>query len=260
MGCVRCCSWPNGFATLGPCFLSIAAFVLTSISLYSCDYAETTIAGEGLGLGLVYREALDGDFWSVSSSSSGGYCTSYVWAADSSVSPLDGTFSAAQGFGFAAWIVGWVMAIAVWSVAPCVASSRTGWRIIGGLLFTIGLFQLLTLLILASSVCSTGCSLKSGGIVGVVAFLTWWAAAGICFMVPEPTTEPSAPQPATPAVQELPTVQTVPNAEMATTETTTQRVEADGTIINETVTTQPDGTFTVKSEIIPPVAAAPFKV
>lgn len=40
------------------------------------------------------------------------------------------------------------------------------------------------------------------------------------------------------------------------TETTTQHIEADGTVVIEKITTNPDGSITVRSEIIPPAAAA----
>mmetsp|Transcript_5647 Transcript_5647/g.8883 ORF Transcript_5647/g.8883 Transcript_5647/m.8883 type:complete len:265 (-) Transcript_5647:568-1362(-) len=248
MPCVSCCSFPNGYLTIAPGLLSIVAYILTSISLWSCHYAETQL---GLGVGLIYREKADDDFWYMAAGNMGdGYCTGYG-SYSYSTQKLDSKFKAAQGFGLSTWTVGFIMVVVAWSVAPCVATPRVGWRIIGGLFFAMGCFQLFTLLILASNICSSGCKLKDGGIVAIVAFLFWWAAAAICFMIPE-ATEPSLPQFASPrVVDEHAPVQ----HEAALTETTTQRIEADGTTVVEKVATTPDGTTTVTTSIIPPAAA-----
>mmetsp|Transcript_5646 Transcript_5646/g.8881 ORF Transcript_5646/g.8881 Transcript_5646/m.8881 type:complete len:269 (-) Transcript_5646:131-937(-) len=252
MPCVSCCSFPNGYLTIAPGLLSIVAYILTSISLWSCHYAETQL---GLGVGLIYREKTDDDFWYMAAGNMGdGYCTGYG-SYSYSTQKLDSKFKAAQGFGLSTWIVGFILVVVAWSVAPCVATPRVGWRIIGGLFFAMGCFQLFTLLILASNICSSGCKLKDGGIVAIVAFLFWWAAAAICFMIPE-ATEPSLPQFAPPrVVDEQVPVQHEAAATLMATETTTQRIEADGTTVVEKVATTPDGTTTVTTSIIPPAAA-----
>ena len=128
MPCAPCCSFPNGHVTIAPCLLSVVSFILTAISLWSCDYA--IIQSTGTGVGLVYKE------YEWNGGYGGGTCVAYSTYAMNNV--FDGNFNAAQGFALAAWMVGFVMSIAVWSVAPCVASSSTGWRIIGGLFFMIG--------------------------------------------------------------------------------------------------------------------------
>ena len=196
MPCVSCCSFPNGHLTIAPGLLSIVAYILTSISLWSCHFAETQL---GLGVGLIYRERTDYDDWPTGVIFRVGDDQCMGYALFSTPQILDSKFKAAQGFGLSAWLVGFILVVVAWSVAPCVATPRVGWRIIGGLFFAMGCFQLFTLLILASSVCSSGCKLKDGGVVAVVAFLCWWATAAICFMIPE-ATEPSRPQFAPPRV------------------------------------------------------------
>ena len=133
--CDSCCSYPNGFKTLVPCLLSNAAFILTSIATYSCHYAEIQLDGySGVGIGIVYRETTYQDDWYNDYSDS--YCTGYGYTEN----VLDTKFKAAQGCSFTAWIVGFIMCIVVWSIAPCVATPKEGWRIIGGLFFLIGEF------------------------------------------------------------------------------------------------------------------------
>mmetsp|Transcript_32216 Transcript_32216/g.67759 ORF Transcript_32216/g.67759 Transcript_32216/m.67759 type:complete len:273 (+) Transcript_32216:200-1018(+) len=259
--CDTCCSYPNGYITIAPCLLSIIAFILTSISTFSCHYAETQTS---FGVGLLYRETSDSFFstnygddnWETISDGSGnGYCTPYTSYRQKLI--LDTKMKSAQGFGLTAWMVGFIMVVVVWSISPCVASSRAGWRIVGAMFFLIGFFQALTLLILSSNVCSAGCSLKEGGLVAIFAFLFWWATAAICCMVPDAkdpngaqsTMPPRAVAEATPVHLEMPVT-------VMATETTTQRVEHDGTIITEKITTNPDGSTTVTTSIIPPAAAA----
>jgi len=249
MPCVSCCSYPNGYITIAPGLLSVVAFILTHISLWSCQYAGTDI---GVGVGLIYREVVE-PVWFYSVSSDGTQCTSYASYSDQYYDALDGKFRAAQGCGLAAWMVGFVMVVVVWSVAPCVVSSRAGWRIIGGMFFLLGVLQLFTLLLLASDVCQiTGCKLNNGGVVSIFSFLFWWASAGTCFMVPEPREEPGLPRVAPPR----PVAELVPTASVMAAETTTQRVEVDGSIVTETIKTNPDGSFTVTTSKIPPAAAA----
>mmetsp|Transcript_22476 Transcript_22476/g.42436 ORF Transcript_22476/g.42436 Transcript_22476/m.42436 type:complete len:283 (+) Transcript_22476:112-960(+) len=256
MACNSCCSYPNGHLTIAPCLLSIVAYILTSISLWSCQYAETYY---GWSVGIMQREATDRDWFTVQSG--GEQCTPYTSDYNQF---YDTNFKAAQGLGLTTWIVGFIMVIVVWSVAPCVATPKVGWRIIGGMFFLMGGCQLFTLLFLASNICSSGgCILKNGGVVSIFAFLFWWAAAGICFLIPDATRErdvglpQSSPQraAAAAAVGGLVQQSETPIVVMAT-ESTTQRVEADGTIVAETVKNNPDGSTTVTTSIIPPAAVA----
>lgn len=137
MYCDTCCSFPNGYITIAPCLLSIVAYILTSISTFSCHYAETQINEySGVGVGLTSIEMTERVWYQTSSmmSSGSGSCTPYAY----SDTLLDTKFKTAQGCGITAWVVGFFMAVFVWSIAPCVASHRTGWRIIGGMFFLIG--------------------------------------------------------------------------------------------------------------------------
>lgn len=246
--CVTCCSYPNGYLTIAPCLLSIVAYILTSMATFSCRYAETELEGLSIGLGLLYREITVSDdslFYYT------GACSAYGWASSDVV--IDSQLKAAQGFGLATWMVGFIMCVAVWSVAPCVATQKMGWRIIGGMFFLLGCFQLLTLLILSSNVCSRGCSLQEGGVTSIIAFLFWWVTAAICWFVPD------AREPANNGNQQItsPAVAEAVQLEMpvAVTETTTQRLEEDGTMVIEQIVTRPDGSKTVTTSRIPPAAA-----
>ena len=116
-----------------------------------------------------------------------------------------------------------------------------------------GCLQAFTLLILSSDICSNGCSLKSGGNVAIVAFLCWWATAAICCMIPDPIERINprhVPPPRAVAERqmEMPSV-------MVASETTTQRIEADGTVVIEKITTNLDGGTTVTTSTIPPASA-----
>ena len=139
MTCRGCCSYPNGYITIAVGLLSVVAFILTSISLWTCRYAE--IDETGTGVGLIYREVTGFDIWYAAPTFDGYECTvygSYAGYSYDDLSLLDSTFRASQGLGLTAWMVGAILSFAIWIVAPCVASTRMGWRIIGGLLFLIG--------------------------------------------------------------------------------------------------------------------------
>ena len=124
-----------------------------------------------------------------------------------------------------------------------------------------GLFQLLTLLILSSNVCTFGCKLGGGGVVSIIAALVWFLIAAICMMVPE-ARDPinnngnqMATATASPVQLEIP----VAAAHLTETTTTTQRVEEDGTTVIEDVVFRSDGTTTCTTSIIPPATAAVAK-
>jgi len=224
---------------------------------FACRYAETQLNNFTIGVGLLFREvSSDPDSLYYYSST----CTTYgVWGGTSDFI-VDEQLKAAQGFGLTTWIVGFVMVVILWSVAPCVASTKAGYRILGGVFFILGCFQLLTLLILSSNVCKNGCTLKSGGVVSILAFLCWWLTAAICFMTPDANinsndnNQTTAIATATPIQVEMPGT----SSPQVATETTTQRVEEDGTTVVEKIVTNPaDGTTTCTTTIIPPAAAVP---
>mmetsp|Transcript_19862 Transcript_19862/g.30111 ORF Transcript_19862/g.30111 Transcript_19862/m.30111 type:complete len:283 (+) Transcript_19862:233-1081(+) len=258
MACNSCCSYPNGHLTIVPCLLSIVAYILTSISLWSCQYAETDY---GRRVGIMSREPSTSDYWFTDDRFT-EQCIPYTSDYNQF---YDTNFKAAQGLGLTTWIVGFVMIIVVWSVAPCVASPKVGWRIIGAMFFLMGGCQLFTLLFLASNICSSGCELKTGGVASIFASLFWWATAGICFLIPDATRERDvglpqfSPQRALAVGELVQQPSETPIVAMAT-ETTMQRVEADGTIVAETVKSYPDGRTTVTTSIIPPAAAAVAQV
>ena len=149
------------------------------------------------------------------------------------------------------------MTVVLWIVAPCTPLPKTGWRITGLILATIGLFQMFTLLILSSTICSTGCSdLRTGGVVSILSGVLWFITSGFCFLVGDPPAR---------EVEELPVaVETPSNHSGVTSEVQTQNervierttqhqhIKADGTIVIEKTTTRADGSVTVTTEVIPP--------
>ena len=158
------------------------------------------------------------------------------------------------------------MTLVVWIIAPCIPISKFGWRTIGLILAVIGLFQLLTLLLLSSKVCSSGCSkLAVGGILSIVSGLLWFVSGFLCFCVGEPIEEEEQ---IIPVAMGTPTgyVSTTNNAELPQSQvelapqhnqvleqtTTEQHVEKDGTVVIEKTTTRADGSVTVTTEVIPP--------
>lgn len=110
----------------------------------------------------------------------------------------------------------------------------------------------MTLLILGSNLCAGGCHLRAHGVVGIIAFLLWYVTAGICFMVPEPRDDERSAPPQPVAVLSTIPVQLEMQAAVMVSETTTHRVEADGTTVTETIKTNSDGSTTVSTSIIPP--------
>jgi len=227
-----------------------------------------------------------------------GSCTPYNWWVAEAVFSLDGKFRAAIAFGLVsysicfieykmhmfltfptttfpkiyivvAWlnvslkiavICGFIMAIVVWIIAPCVPIPKNGWRTIGVILAVIGLSQLLTLLILSSKACSSRCTnLALGGILSIVSGVLWLVSALLCCFVGEPVGDEHGPYPAgTPAHESPSHLELSPvtqNQQVVEKTTTQQHVEEDGTIVIETTTTRADGGITVTTEVIPPGTA-----
>eukprot|EP01083_Nonionella_stella_P265929 900210_1 len=83
-----------------------------------------------------------------------------------------------------------------------------------------------------------------------IGLLCWWLTAAICFMTPDANIN-SNDNNQTTAVA---TAVEMPSTTEVATETTTQRVEEDGTTVVEQVITKPDGTTTCTATIIPPAA------
>ena len=191
-------------------------------------------------------------------------CTPYNWFGEEIIR-YDGPFRAARGLGLIAVLFGCVMTVVVWIIASCIPISKMGWRIIGLILGAIGVFQLFTLLLLSSNVCSSSCTnLGSGGITSIVSGVLWIVSGILCFLVGEPVeneeeqviqvtaaTGIPATNNAYPESQslELPVTQANQVLEQTTTE---QHVEKDGTVVIEKTTTRTDGSVTVTTEVIPP--------
>ena len=148
--------------------------------MFSCNfvqYATDTANDDTMAIGLLWRSVpynweVDDYQYTV------GGCTPYNWFGQSKID-IDGMFKAARGFGLVRDIVfffnlgcfipsltvvclifqaavtfGCAMSSVVWIIAPCIPVRKIGWTIIGLILAVIGLFQILTLLILSSDTCS----------------------------------------------------------------------------------------------------------
>jgi len=150
---------------------------------------------------------------------------------------------------------GCVMTVVVWIIAPCIPISKIGWRMIGLILAMIGLFQMLTLLILSSNACSSKCTnLGVGGILSIVSGVLWFVSALLCCFVGDPIVDESLPIAVGTAAHESPNhLELSPVVKEQTT--TQQHVEEDGTIVIEKTTTRADGGVTVTTEVIPPGTA-----
>lgn len=147
------------------------------------------------------------------------------------------------------------MSLVVWIIAPCIQVPKIGWTIIGFILAVIGLFQMLTLLILASDTCTFECTnLATGGILSIVSGVLWLISAVMCCLAKEPVESRNSVAVGTPSLQveASPETQIQQIVEQTRTE---QRVEPDGTIVIEKTTTRADGGVTVTTETFPPGTA-----
>ncbi|KAL7430810.1 hypothetical protein ACHAXM_002354 [Skeletonema potamos] len=242
---------------------ALRSLLFTFWGVFACNFVnfETNLADD-------YTTAI-GLFWRTASYLSYtvddyvlvfGSCTPYNWWVAEAVFSLDGKFRAAIAFGLIAVICGFIMAIVVWIIAPCVPIPKNGWRTIGVILAVIGLSQLLTLLILSSKACSSRCTnLALGGILSIVSGVLWLVSALLCCFVGEPVGDEHGPYPAgTPAHESPSHLELSPvtqNQQVVEKTTTQQHVEEDGTIVIETTTTRADGGITVTTEVIPPGTA-----
>lgn len=143
------------------------------------------------------------------------------------------------------------MTIAIWIIAPCIPVPKIGWKIIGLILFMIGLFQMFTLLILSSSFCSSACTyLETGGNLSILSGVLWFTSAILCCLIRGPVENGNGRR--LPVAVETPETQ---NHHVVKETTTQQHIEPDGTIVKETRTTRADGGMTVTTEVIPPGTA-----
>jgi len=188
-----------------------------------------------------------------------GECSLYSWS-DELMIQNDGPFRAARGFGIAAVVCGCATTLAIWIIAPCIPVPKIGWTIIGLILAMIGLFQLLTLLIVSSSFCNSSCTnLGTGGILSIVSGALWFMSAILCCFISGPVANDDGGLPVAAAMgtpsQQLELSPHTQNQQVVEQTTTQQHVEPDGTIVKETRTTRADGGVSVTTEVIPPGTA-----
>jgi len=252
-----CCRFPNGCVTLGPSLLNVPALLFTFWGVFSCNfvqYATDTANDDTMAIGLLWRSVpynweVDDYQYTV------GGCTPYNWFGQSKVD-IDGMFKAARGFGLAAVTFGCAMSSVVWIIAPCIPVRKIGWTIIGLILAVIGLFQILTLLILSSDTCSFKCTnLGTGGMLSIVSGVLWFISAALCCLAKEPVESRNPVAVGTPSHQLGASPETQNHQILEQTITTQQRVEPDGTIVIEKTTTRADGGVTVTTETFPPGTA-----
>ena len=250
--------------------------------MFSCNfvqYATDTANDDTMAIGLLWRSVpynweVDDYQYTV------GGCTPYNWFGQSKVD-IDGMFKAARGFGLVRDIVfffnlgcfipsltvvclifqaavtfGCAMSSVVWIIAPCIPVRKIGWTIIGLILAVIGLFQILTLLILSSDTCSFKCTnLGTGGMLSIVSGVLWFISAALCCLAKEPVESRNPVAVGTPSHQLGASPETQNHQILEQRITTQQRVEPDGTIVIEKTTTRADGGVTVTTETFPPGTA-----
>mmetsp|Transcript_5029 Transcript_5029/g.11160 ORF Transcript_5029/g.11160 Transcript_5029/m.11160 type:complete len:306 (+) Transcript_5029:174-1091(+) len=201
-----CCSFPNGCFAILPASLSIIATILSTAAWSSCHFARVRVVEQpslAYDIGMFHRETtlididldIEGDYLAYVYVKG---CAQYT-ALEQEVA-LDSHFTAARGFSVLAGVVGFHLMVVAWIVAPCVATPRLVWGIIGGFFVLNGIFQMLTLLIFASKSCETcligmwggaqadfecdaQCKLASGGSTAVVAGLLWVLSGALCFCI-----------------------------------------------------------------------------
>lgn len=201
-----CCSFPNGCFAVLPATLAAIALILSTAAWSSCHFARVHVVEQpslSYDIGMFHRETtlidmdldVEGDYLAYVYVKG---CAQYT-ALEREVA-LDSRFTAARGFAVLAGVVGFHLAVVAWIVAPCVATPRLVWAIVGGFFVLNGVFQMLTLLILASKSCQTcmigmwggarddfecdaKCGLASGGSTAVVAGMLWFLSGALCFCV-----------------------------------------------------------------------------
>ena len=142
----------------------------------------------------------------------------------------DGTLGtpwrAASSFAMISSILGTICWIFLWTAA-CVAYPRAFWNAMCALLALCGLFDLLTLVFLASPACNEGCSLQYAGYVAIVSGVVFWITAVLCWKVGEKGV----------ATTYIPLVYDIKVNEY---------VQSDGTKVSEKITIRPNRTRVVE--------------
>jgi hypothetical protein len=166
--------------------------LLTFWGVFSCNYVNYTTqkANEITAIGLFWKSVPSFTYEDATTGGGDTYfistCTPYNWFGEEIIQ-YDGPFRAARGLGLIAVLFGCVMTVVVWIIASCIPISKMGWRVIGLILGVIGVFQLFTLLLLSSKVCSSSCTnLGSGGITSIVSGVLWIVSGILCFLVGGP--------------------------------------------------------------------------
>mmetsp|Transcript_651 Transcript_651/g.1589 ORF Transcript_651/g.1589 Transcript_651/m.1589 type:complete len:278 (-) Transcript_651:642-1475(-) len=262
---IGCCSFPNGGITLALSLLILPALLFTFWGAFTCAYADfdaekanNDMPADMTAIGLFWRQV---PIFSTELKQAAGFqynvlgaCRPYNLFGEN-VIYYDRPFVAARGFGVLAVVSGCVMTVAIWVFAICIPMKQNAWRIIGLVLAGVGLCQFLTLLILASKVCSAGCAnLKAGGILSVVAGVLWVVIGMLCFLVGEPkVVEEENHDTQVASIGSPDNTDEKAQSQLESEQTTTQQhVEEDGTIVIEKTTTRADGGVTVTKEVIPP--------
>jgi len=250
--CKTCCckncschALPHGKAVFYPAITLTLAAVLSVLPLCSCGMVRLQNDYSSLPFG----------FWP--------NCL-YVYSYGSKTEAFrdDAARKASMYFAVIAFIAGTSAMIAYWPITCKTYSPRAKW-IIFSMVILVFISQLLTLAIFGTDACTLlGCDLAWAGIMSIIAAVLWLIGAiGIALIPIIPKVSHNDNEGVDAAADENVVESTEPLEPSARrTVRKTEMLQPDGTIITETITTDPDGSETITRTIKRPAVDDSFDV